>query len=147
MTKLKAFEFSSKVCLCQAHINLHDTGRSKISLLFAVFMTAFLTNSFKYWTVGAGKPSDLCDGLLIWTTWYCPKLWKQGYTKEHYCNYSIRNPFNYSGVLITWAFNIVLNMIIWLNTDLYGALTLFAGGQHRQMQTSDLILKNWLNFN
>lgn len=109
MTKLKAFEFSSKVCLCQAHINLHDTGRSKISLLFAVFITAFLTNSFKYWTVGAGKPSDLCDSLLIWTTWYCPKLWKQGYTKEHYCNYSIRNPFNYSGVLITWAFNIVLN--------------------------------------
>lgn len=48
MTKLKALEFSSKVCLCQDHINLHGSGRSKISLLFAVFVTAFLTNNFKF---------------------------------------------------------------------------------------------------
>lgn len=109
MTKLKALEFSSKVCLCQAHINLHDSGRSEISLLFALFMASFLTNSFEGWTVDPRKSSDLWDDLLIWTTWYCLKLWKWGYTKEHYCNYSIRNSFNYSCVLITWAFNIVLN--------------------------------------
>lgn len=44
MTKLKALR--CEVGLCQACINLHDSGRSKISL-FALFMASFLTNSFK----------------------------------------------------------------------------------------------------
>lgn len=47
MTKLKAFELRCEVGLCQAHINLHDSGRSKISLLFALFMASSPTNSFK----------------------------------------------------------------------------------------------------